>query len=146
MTPAERAYLQTAMKNIPPSWREELLEMWTWVKPETKELLENGPKSLAQSWIIMSLKKKYLELKGIIPNPDEEWKVEATRREALQKKEDEEFDSITDEEWTEFFMEEARARTERKKREEANRKKPIWPKWFYYWRGRFKSWRACQQK
>ena len=110
MTPAERAYFQNAIKNIPPAWREELLEMWTWVKPETKEFLKNGPKSLAQSWKIMSLKKKYLELKGIIPNPDEEWKVKAARQEALQKKQDEEIDSITDEEWTEFFTEEAKAR------------------------------------
>ena len=127
------------MQNAPSTWREELLEMWTWVKPETKELLENGPKSLAQSWKILSLKKKYLALKGIIPNPDEECRVETARREALQKKEDEEF---TDEEWGEFFIEEARLRTLRKMREEANRKKPIWPKWFYYWRGRLKSWRA----
>ena len=45
MTPEERAYFEKALKNAPTTWREELLEMLALLKPETRELLENGPKT-----------------------------------------------------------------------------------------------------
>ena len=114
--------------------------MWTWVKPETRDILENGCTGSPTYCLgrTMALKKRYLQIKGIIPSPDDEWKVEAARQEALQKKEDEWFDSITDEEWKEFFAVEVRRKNMKREWEEVNRKKPIWPKWFYLYRGRIR--------
>ena len=49
-------------------WREELIP-YTNNKKEL-ELLENGPKSLAQSWHMNALYQKWKRIKGIPPDPE----------------------------------------------------------------------------
>ena len=50
------------------NWREEL-KPYTTSKKEL-ELLENGPKSLSQSWILGALYQKWKRIKGIPPDPE----------------------------------------------------------------------------
>tara|TARA_X000000368_G_scaffold66327_1_gene47658 strand:- start:4687 stop:4926 length:240 start_codon:yes stop_codon:yes gene_type:complete len=50
------------------NWREEY-KAYTSSKREL-ELLENGPKSLAQSWLMQALYNKWKKVKGIPPDPD----------------------------------------------------------------------------
>ena len=49
-------------------WREEY-KAYTNNKKEL-ELLENGPKSLSQSWILGALYQKWKRIKGIPPDPE----------------------------------------------------------------------------
>ena len=49
------------------NWREEM-KAFTSSKYEL-ELLENGPKSLAQSWIMGALHQKWKRIKGITSEP-----------------------------------------------------------------------------
>ena len=49
-------------------WREEM-KSYTSSKFHL-ELLENGPRSLSQSWILQSLHQKWKRIKGIPPEPD----------------------------------------------------------------------------
>lgn len=49
-------------------WRE---EMKSYTSSEFHlELLENGPRSLSQSWILQALHQKWKRIKGIPPTPD----------------------------------------------------------------------------
>ena len=50
------------------NWREEY-KAYTSNKKEL-ELLENGPKSLSQSWILGALYQKWKKIKGIPPDPE----------------------------------------------------------------------------
>tara|TARA_Y100001963_G_scaffold47952_1_gene67404 strand:- start:72 stop:296 length:225 start_codon:yes stop_codon:yes gene_type:complete len=50
------------------NWREEL-KPYTTSKKEL-ELLENGPKSLSQSWYMGALYQKWKKIKGIPPDPE----------------------------------------------------------------------------
>ena len=50
------------------NWREEY-KAYTSNKKEL-ELLENGPKSLSQSWILGALYQKWKRIKGIPPDPE----------------------------------------------------------------------------
>lgn len=50
------------------NWREEY-KAYTSSKREL-ELLENGPKSLAQSWLMQALYNKWKKVKGIPPDPE----------------------------------------------------------------------------
>ena len=50
------------------NWREEF-KAYTSSKREL-ELLENGPKSLAQSWLMQALYNKWKKVKGIPPDPE----------------------------------------------------------------------------
>ena len=50
------------------NWREEL-KPYTTSKKEL-ELLENGPKSLSQSWYMGALYQKWKRIKGIPPDPE----------------------------------------------------------------------------
>ena len=50
------------------NWREEL-KPYTSSKKEL-ELLENGPKSLSQSWYMGALYQKWKKIKGIPPDPE----------------------------------------------------------------------------
>lgn len=49
-------------------WREEM-KAYTSSKFHL-ELLENGPRSLSQSWILQALHQKWKRIKGIPPEPD----------------------------------------------------------------------------
>ena len=49
-------------------WREEM-KAYTSSKFQL-ELLENGPKSLSQSWILGALYQKWKKIKGIPPDPE----------------------------------------------------------------------------
>ena len=49
-------------------WREEM-KAYTNSKCQL-ELLENGPKSLSQSWILGALYQKWKKIKGIPPDPE----------------------------------------------------------------------------
>ena len=49
-------------------WREEL-KAYTSSKSQL-ELLENGAKSLSQSWILGALYQKWKKIKGIPPDPE----------------------------------------------------------------------------
>ena len=49
-------------------WREEM-KAYTSSKFQL-ELLENGPKSLSQSWILGALYQKWKKIKGISPDPE----------------------------------------------------------------------------
>lgn len=51
------------MTQLPDNWREEM-ESFTSNKVEIR-LLREGPKSLAQSWHLMALRKRYMDIKGI---------------------------------------------------------------------------------
>ena len=55
---------------VPDNWREEMENFCTDEKELT--LLREGPRSLAQSWHLMSLRHRYKKIKGIkdIPDPD----------------------------------------------------------------------------
>ncbi len=50
------------------NWREEY-KNYTTSKYEL-ELLENGPKSLSQSWYVGALYQKWKKIKGIPPDPE----------------------------------------------------------------------------
>ena len=50
------------------NWREEY-KAYTSNNKEL-ELLENGPKSLSQSWILGALYQKWKRIKGIPPDPE----------------------------------------------------------------------------
>ena len=49
-------------------WREEYKNNTS--SPTHLELLENGPKSLSQSWILAALYQKWKKIKGIPPDPE----------------------------------------------------------------------------
>ena len=49
-------------------WREEM-KAYTSSKSQL-ELLENGPRSLSQSWILGALYQKWKKIKGIPPDPE----------------------------------------------------------------------------
>jgi len=50
------------------NWREEYKNYTS--SPTQLELLENGPKSLSQSWILGALYQKWKRMKGIPPDPE----------------------------------------------------------------------------
>ena len=50
------------------NWREEYKNYTS--SPTHLELLENGPKSLSQSWILSALYQKWKKIKGIPPDPE----------------------------------------------------------------------------
>ncbi len=50
------------------NWREEM-KAYTSSKSQL-ELLENGPRSLSQSWILGALYQKWKKIKGIPPDPE----------------------------------------------------------------------------
>ena len=50
------------------NWREEM-KAYTSSKSQL-ELLENGPRSLSQSWILGPLYQKWKKIKGIPPDPE----------------------------------------------------------------------------
>ena len=50
------------------NWREEYKNYTS--SPKYLELLENGPKSLSQSWILAALYQKWKKIKGIPPEAE----------------------------------------------------------------------------
>ncbi len=63
------------------NWREELIP-YTNSKREL-ELLENGPKSLSQSWIMGALRQKWMKIKGYkYPEPPD---CQSSLSESLKK-------------------------------------------------------------
>ena len=88
-------------KEVPHNWREELPTILFGMKPETLRLLKKGPNSLAESWRLAELKKRYMEVKGIIPNPDDAWIEEERLRKEREAEEDKELQEI----WNQFVEE-----------------------------------------
>ena len=66
------------------NWREEY-KAYTSNKKEL-ELLENGPKSLSQSWILGALRQKWMKIKGYkYPDPPD---VSSSMKEFFEKTKD----------------------------------------------------------
>ncbi len=52
-------------------WRSEYIDLASWrLKPRQIELLEHGPKSLSQSWILQAMFQDWKRIKGIPPDPE----------------------------------------------------------------------------
>ncbi len=67
------------------NWREEYLSMKA-VSKQQRELLENGPKSLSQSWILGAMRQKWMRIKGYgYPEPPD---VSSSMKEFFEKTKD----------------------------------------------------------
>ena len=51
------------------NWREDY-KGYKHLNKKQRDLLENGPKSLSQSWILGALYQKWKRIKGIPPDPE----------------------------------------------------------------------------
>ena len=52
-------------------WRGEYIDLASWrLKSLQIEILEKGPKSLAQSWIMQAMYNDWKRIKGIKPDPE----------------------------------------------------------------------------
>ncbi len=67
------------------NWREEYLSMKA-VSKQQRELLENGPKSLSQSWILGAMRSDWMKKKGYgYPDPPD---VSSSMKEFFEKTKD----------------------------------------------------------
>ena len=67
------------------NWREEYLSMKV-VSKQQRELLENGPKSLSQSWILGAMRSDWMKKKGYgYPDPPD---VSSSMKEFFEKTKD----------------------------------------------------------
>lgn len=70
------------------SWRKEYLEMKAGLSKFQIQLLNEGPKQLAQAWLLGAMHNDYEKMKGIRPKNDKTVNCQSTLQEFFQQTKD----------------------------------------------------------